>query len=295
VVKEKATVNEDEKALIQKYKTEIEELKKKLDEAQLNEEKIKELQENNQNQQVEELKRELAEQEEVRSSFEEKIKQLTKLILVSATVDGGVRNRTMTSVGGVAAALNRTRSVTMKRPMTPIMRSSGDYSGNEQLTHSLAHNLTHSMNVNLSLSSERTPMRDLMEENQIKDAEYDQALQKANNLEKINEALFIKIEALQQQSEWREKQLNKLKIEVKDRDDRIKELLSLKLAELKNDSLEKLKLQLMKQYSEQLEKVQEELKEKEMQVEVHRADSRLLCEKLIALESNNSKSDDTMT
>jgi len=109
VTKEKATINiDDEKALLAKYKHEIEELRSKLVLAEDAEKKLKELQDLNQSQQVEELKRELSEQEELRTSLEEKIKQLTKLILVSANVDSRPRGQTSMS--------RRDRSITLKQP-----------------------------------------------------------------------------------------------------------------------------------------------------------------------------------
>ena len=60
---------------------------------------------------VEELKKELVEQEDLRSSLEEKIKQLTKLILVSAHVDN---SRARTSTMSLGDPLKRGRSTTMR-------------------------------------------------------------------------------------------------------------------------------------------------------------------------------------
>jgi len=256
VSKEIATVNEDsEKALLLKYKTEIEELKRKLELAQEAETKLKEMQDLNQNQQVEELKKELIEQEELRSSLEEKIKQLTKLILVSASVDNS-RTRTFT-VTQVADSMKRARSATMKQQ--PGVK------GPPQMK-----------------TSETDVGSDVHEEDSEEDTTF---TQKFHNLLKINEALTIKIEALQQQAEWRDKQSTKLKMELKERDDRIKELLSSKISDIKSDQLEQLKILLIKQYSEQMEKLQDEIKDKQFEVDIYRADTQLITEKLVALES----------
>lgn len=86
----------DEKTLIQKYRNEINELKKKLAAAEEAERKYKEMERlATEKQRVEEanesLVKKLQEQEELRAKLEEKIRHLTRLILVSTSVRPEVR------------------------------------------------------------------------------------------------------------------------------------------------------------------------------------------------------------
>jgi len=64
----------------------------------------------------------------------------------------------------------------------------------------------------------------------------------------------------------------------------LKEVVTARVAEAKSDQLEQLKVMLIKQYAEKIDKLQEDLKEKEFEVNVHKSDNRLLCEKLDQLE-----------
>jgi hypothetical protein len=93
-VTNRAQINEilDEKALIQKYRNEIDELKKKLATAEESEKKYKEMQTLQEQKQLveqhnETLVRKLLEHETLRSELEEKIRHLTRLILVSDSID----------------------------------------------------------------------------------------------------------------------------------------------------------------------------------------------------------------
>lgn len=81
----------DDKALIQKYRNEIDELKKKLAAAEEAERKYKEMERLATEKQLveqanESLLKKLEEQEELRAKLEEKIRHLTRLILSSTTV-----------------------------------------------------------------------------------------------------------------------------------------------------------------------------------------------------------------
>ena len=91
----------------------------------------------------------------------------------------------------------------------------------------------------------------------------------------------------------------RLKLELKDKDEKLKELLAMKLGEIKSEQLEQLKMAIVKQYAEasiqkqhqltswhqQIEHLHDELKEKEIELDINRSDNRLLCEKVEALES----------
>jgi len=265
-VTQKPIVNEpdNDKALLNKYKAEIEDLRKKLEVAQDSETKLKDLQTQSQTEsaQVEELKKELGEQEELRSSLEEKIKQLTRLILVSASVDPQPRSRSFTAQNIVDTA-KRSRSASMKP--------------NQMLLKNSPMNLIKSVDLGGGGAPPSTPLPSIPHD---PDEQESYEIIKIRQLVKVNEALNIKIEALQQQAEWREKQSNKLKAELKDKEDKLKEFLNNKMHEA---PMEQLKLLLINQYAHQIESLQEELKEKQFEVEIHKSDNRLLCEKLESL------------
>lgn len=88
----------DDKALIQRYRNEIDELKKKLAAAEEAERKYKEMERLATEKQLveqanESLLKKLEEQEELRGKLEEKIRHLTRLILSSTTVRPEVHQR----------------------------------------------------------------------------------------------------------------------------------------------------------------------------------------------------------
>lgn len=93
-IKNKPLVNEvlDDKALIKKYESEIEELKRKLEVAQQAEKQLEELQHIKSEkikveQDKEKIEQELEKHRRKVLSLQEKIRQLTKMILVSSSVD----------------------------------------------------------------------------------------------------------------------------------------------------------------------------------------------------------------
>jgi len=124
---------DQEKALIGKYRQEIDELKQRLDEAEQREKILVEMNDKSEtasntsefdSKLVEGLKQQLQDQENLRISYEEKIKQLTKLIIVSSSVPQAPpekRNRSIT--GGLGFKLLRSRSKT-QAPNNSLNRAS---------------------------------------------------------------------------------------------------------------------------------------------------------------------------
>jgi len=237
---------ENDKVLITKYKKEIEELKSKLEVAQELEQRLKDLEEKQnqtESQQLEELRNELAEQESLRVSLEEKIKHLTKLILVSSSLapSPDKRNRAKTgTLMGIEFNLGRTRGLTNVRKSV----GADDEEGNKE-------------------EPPKGP----------------------EALERINEALNIKVEALQQQAEWRDKQIAKLQREIKEKDEKFQALLNTQLSQVNKEQLDKFKAALKDQFEKEVEWLRSTIQEKENQLEVQKAENRLLNEKFLQVSN----------
>jgi hypothetical protein len=102
----------------------------KLAAAQEAERKLNELQDSTSSQEVAELRQELQEQEGVRASLEEKIKHITKLILVSGSVPSKERSNTASDV--MELLKRRSRSATLPQNILAMVRigdwgSGGDF------------------------------------------------------------------------------------------------------------------------------------------------------------------------
>jgi centromeric protein E len=135
---------DQDKALIMKYRQEIDQLRQKLEEAQTKETVLAEIadksetssvssvnsanehteQRAEENKEVAELKEQLQEQEALRVSFEEKIKQLTKLILVSTSVNQQEQESRSRAITGTASKLmQKLRSKTHSMSMSTTDKS----------------------------------------------------------------------------------------------------------------------------------------------------------------------------
>jgi len=227
---------------------------------------------------VEDLQQQLADQETLRVSLEEKIKQLTKLILVSTSVpqESSSRNRSIT--GSTKSLFQKLRSKTHSMTEYPnkdkynsISLPLGSPPPPEPETPTAA--TTDSISYKRVSFSE--PSR----------AESDSDLPEITKDSIIN-ALKLKLEAVEEQSEWRNKQLEKLKKELKDRNEKIEALLAIKIAELKKDDMEALKVLAIQndQQVKKMDELKDTLQEKEFEIEIQKADNQFLREKITGLE-----------
>jgi len=238
---------ENDKVLIMKYKKEIEDLKSKLEAAQEMETRLKDLEDNqqqNESQQLEELRNELTEQETLRVSLEEKIKHLTKLILSSSSLapSPDKRNRAKTgTLMGIEFMGGRTRGLSNVRKSFNFEENEGE---------------------NPPLPPQESSGRNL------------------EGVERINEALSIKVEALQQQAEWRDKQIAKLQREIKEKDEKFQAWLNTQLSSVNKEQLDKFKSALKDQFEKEVEWLRSSIQEKDNQLEVQKAENRLLKERL---------------
>jgi len=217
----KPAVNEDnESTQIVRFKKEIEDLKKKLEVAQEAEEKLHDLETelNNKGEHEEELRQQLQDQESLRASLEEKIKQLTKLILVSTSVDTSKKRMRSTTASFSLTELDANQRSKVKSPLLPAM--------------------------DLSETPALLKIQELTLESQEDDEDWEE---KARSVAKVNKALAIKIDILQQAAERKDKQIVKLKDDLTERDLKIEEILNLKVNESNNDDLKSLQ-QLLKEH-----------------------------------------------
>ena len=90
-------------------------------------------------------------------------------------------------------------------------------------------------------------------------------------------ALQIKISALQEQAEWMEKMITKMRAQIKEKDDKISHLLTSKMT----PDMEQWKANMEEQWNKQIEQLQETIQEKEFEVEVQKADNQFLREKFV--------------
>ena len=97
-------------------------------------------------------------------------------------------------------------------------------------------------------------------------------------MESVTQALNIKIEALQEQAEWMQKLITKLRNQVKEKDEKIQQIVSLKANE--SGDLEIFKNQLEDSVKSNVEQLQELLQEKEFELDIQKADNLFLREKL---------------
>jgi len=208
---------------------------------------LEEKQTQNETQQLEELRSELAEQESLRVSLEEKIKSLTKLILVSSSLAPSPDKR------------NRTKTGTMM-----------EFMGNGGRSRALS-NLRKSFNVDENEEdSPHTPSV----------ASSESGGRNIDAVERVNEALSIKVEALQQQAEWRDKQIAKLQREIKEKDEKFQALLSTQLSTANKEQIDKFKTALKEQFEKEVEWLRTTIQERDNQLEVQKAENRVLKERL---------------
>eukprot|EP01119_Soliformovum_irregulare_P008069 TRINITY_DN2089_c0_g1_i1.p1 TRINITY_DN2089_c0_g1~~TRINITY_DN2089_c0_g1_i1.p1 ORF type:complete len:929 (+),score=276.79 TRINITY_DN2089_c0_g1_i1:100-2886(+) len=236
---------ENDKVLLTKYKREIEELKERLEVALEAEEKLKVMEEkqttqtSNDNQEAEELRKELAEQETLRVALEEKIKHLTKLILVSSSVP---HKRDRARTGAPLPEFNRVRSFTFK-PHT----------------------------------AELTNLKAAVQADEGSSAGDGDEHAEVEALERVNEALSIKIDALQAKTDLLEKQMLRLKKEIAEKDHKLEDLQN--VSEVK-DKLDLFKKFLVGEYAGEVERLESELEQKDTELELYRADNKLLQEQV---------------
>eukprot|EP01117_Protostelium_nocturnum_P010797 TRINITY_DN3893_c0_g1_i3.p1 TRINITY_DN3893_c0_g1~~TRINITY_DN3893_c0_g1_i3.p1 ORF type:complete len:931 (+),score=376.43 TRINITY_DN3893_c0_g1_i3:105-2897(+) len=258
----KATVNQNnEDLMITKYKAEIDNLKHQLQEAQDTEHKLQETQETKEaaasstpsaasDLELDRLRNQLADQENMRISLEEKIKQLTKLILVSSNVPNSAANIETT---------RKARSFSLRVT-------------NPDLVH---------QSLKRQASNLLSPRRGTIDQTR---PEITVEEQENQSFQKMNQELDTKIQVLQEQEDWRDKQIAKLKQELKEKDQKIEALLNGKLAGSDKSYLDEFKSFLSKQYEKTIEDLKEELLEKDTQIQMQRADNNIMAEKITFAE-----------
>jgi len=217
------------------------------------------------NSQFEEMQKQLSEQEQLRTSLEAKIQQLTKLILVSSSV---------TPKGNRFRSTNAALDF-LKRPRSRTVRAA-------PFGSDASKPLELSKSVDFGHTTLVPPEDNEEEQVQMVDA------RRVAALEKIQDSLNLKIDALTQQLEWRDKQLAKLTQEVKQKDEKIESLVALKVSEANSPDLEELRKLLKEESSKQIEALQDTLQDKEAQAELHRADNLLLAARMEELEQKLS-------
>jgi len=287
-ISNKTSRNADsDKVLMMQYKEQIEDLKKKLEAAEQAEMKLNELVTDSSRvssapstDELAELRQELNEQESIRTSLEEKIKHLTKLILVSTKVDMPVAEGTgpqRRAQRSQTQYFKRARSLSigygvLSKPSPDTPRDLGIQIGNTRG----------------SLQPKEAPASTTQGSSMAAEDEYDEDSpdsKKIEALKKINQALTIKLEAAEQQDSWKDKQIAKMKQELKERDSKIEALMHVKLTEAKSPELEAFKKSIEEKYTKQIQDLEDLIKEKDFELDLIKADNALLSEKLEAAEN----------
>jgi hypothetical protein len=96
----------------------------------------------------------------------------------------------------------------------------------------------------------------------------------------VTKALTLKIETLQKQAEWKERIIEKMKMEIIEKDRKISSLLTMKLPDSLNEQFSIFKQELVRQSMEEVEKLKDIIQDKDFQLELARADVQILGEKL---------------
>jgi len=279
-VTHKARVNQETDGQLSKYKDEINDLKQQLQVAEQTEQKLQDteqelsksqdsivvdnkLEKNKSEELLENLRQELAEQESQRNNLEEKIKQLNKLILVSANI---------ASTNTVETREMRRRSFSLKQinPEVAMALRKSTLMGN------LAAMNRSSSIGNLVTSPERPPKSP---NNVVTNGDND-----ASTLKKINEALKSKVDALVTQSELRNRMLADAKTQLSEMTTKMNEFLLEKL-DGQTSWVEIYKNYLRDQYEREMTELRDQMTDKDIQIEMQKSDNSMLAERSIFVDN----------
>jgi len=268
----------DEKLMITQYKNEIDDLKKKLELAEEVEQKLSNQQLQfehsseytlQKDQELQKLRQELNEQESARVALEEKIKQLTKLILVSSSVTTpniSQQARDRNSVASLVALERRTRSISLR------------YSGDQQIP--AAKNVKGAPSENPPTENRVSSSPSPTGPSPYGNNDMRSLMQTLDNLQHMNTALSIKIEVLEQQLQWKDNQISKLKAELEEAESKRLQHLEAQIEASKIEELARIVQMIRDGYKKKIEEMQDLLQGKDMQIDMLKMDMKLLSEKL---------------